>query len=322
MHRLMQGIVIMEEKQRIYYWDNLKGVLILLVVLGHYVEKGLPRNFLWTAIYSIHMPAFIFVNGYFLGRSKRNPVDRIPKVLGLYALMEALNIALALIRKEGLSFTFGNPGYGCWYLLFLTYAYLTAYFIRGKKGAYVLAGAVAVSLLAGLDPTIEDKFRIGQSMYYMPYMIAGFFWKADEIVQWAKRRWPLCACGFVLIQACLFLARNQFRRKIFRGLETYEELKLAPIPGMLERLGTYLVSGLLVLCLLGLIPRCKCILSEIGRHTLVIYLVHTFMLQNFTSQIYRMTGKNAALSFAVMTLLIVGLCAAIIAVQNVFRRRS
>ena len=30
-----------EKKERIYYWDNLKGLLILLVVLGHYVEYAL-----------------------------------------------------------------------------------------------------------------------------------------------------------------------------------------------------------------------------------------------------------------------------------------
>ncbi len=312
----------MEEKQRIYYWDNLKAVLILLVVLGHYIEKGFPHGFAWTAIYSFHMPAFIFVNGYFLGRSKKNPIERIPKVLGLYVMMEILNTALTLIQGKGFSLSFGNPGYGCWYLLFLTYAYLLAYFIRGKKGAYVLAATLLVSLLSGFDSTITDKFRVGQSMYYMPYLVAGFFWNVDKITEWAKRRWMFCGGGFVAIQIALFLAGRMFNRKIFRGLETYEDLSLTPISGMLERCGTYLVSGLLIICILGLIPRGKCMLSEIGQHTLVIYLVHTFMLQRFTSSINKMTGKNALLSLVIMTILIAAICAAIVTVQKLWRKKS
>lgn len=50
---------------RISYIDQLKGITIFLVVLGHLIEHNAGRNnFLWTFIYSFHMPLFMFISGY------------------------------------------------------------------------------------------------------------------------------------------------------------------------------------------------------------------------------------------------------------------
>ena len=53
--------VEMTETKRILAFDLLKGVGILLVILGH-IE--IPHS-LKTVIYSFHMPLFFFVSGCF-----------------------------------------------------------------------------------------------------------------------------------------------------------------------------------------------------------------------------------------------------------------
>ncbi len=50
--------------------DVVKGVLMLLVVLGHVVLGGIDDNLVRFVIYSFHMPAFFFVSGYLLNTSK------------------------------------------------------------------------------------------------------------------------------------------------------------------------------------------------------------------------------------------------------------
>ena len=54
-------------KQRIYRYDNVKALLIFLVVLGHMTTDYVSDSHLvrWTTlwIYSFHMPAFIFLSG-------------------------------------------------------------------------------------------------------------------------------------------------------------------------------------------------------------------------------------------------------------------
>ena len=59
----------MKMKKRIALWDNLKFLLIIFVVIGHYTQQFRADNEtlqrIYVFIYSFHMPAFIFVSGYF-----------------------------------------------------------------------------------------------------------------------------------------------------------------------------------------------------------------------------------------------------------------
>ena len=69
-----------QEQQREYLFDNYKVLLIILVVIGHFIEPCYDQNsFLYElkwGIVAFHMPAFIFISGYF---SKR-----IPSIKKLY----------------------------------------------------------------------------------------------------------------------------------------------------------------------------------------------------------------------------------------------
>lgn len=62
------------ERNRLLWADALKGVLILLVVLGHSIQNTIGDacyiNHLWNIIYSFHMPAFMAISGYLSFRVK------------------------------------------------------------------------------------------------------------------------------------------------------------------------------------------------------------------------------------------------------------
>lgn len=63
------------EKNRIIWADSLKGLLIILVVLGHAIQivfaKECFNDHMFNLIYSFHMPAFMAISGYFAFRTKR-----------------------------------------------------------------------------------------------------------------------------------------------------------------------------------------------------------------------------------------------------------
>ena len=56
-------------EKRSAYWDNIKAILIFLVVLGHFLlamqKKSVLVEAVYWWIYSFHMPAFVFASGYF-----------------------------------------------------------------------------------------------------------------------------------------------------------------------------------------------------------------------------------------------------------------
>lgn len=55
-------------KERLLYWDTLKGFLIILVVFGH-CGTAVGDNML-SVVYSFHMPLFILISGFFSKRSE------------------------------------------------------------------------------------------------------------------------------------------------------------------------------------------------------------------------------------------------------------
>lgn len=53
-------------KERDYFFDNLKAVLIFLVVLGHFllpIRGDNPLVVVKRLIYVFHMPLFVFISG-------------------------------------------------------------------------------------------------------------------------------------------------------------------------------------------------------------------------------------------------------------------
>ena len=53
----------MGESKRNIFIDFIKGFLILLVILGHFLPGTLSENPARYVIYSFHMPAFFFISG-------------------------------------------------------------------------------------------------------------------------------------------------------------------------------------------------------------------------------------------------------------------
>lgn len=55
--------------RRDYYFDNLKFILIIFVVVGYTIEPLIQTSsklkILYSFIYAFHMPLFILVSGYF-----------------------------------------------------------------------------------------------------------------------------------------------------------------------------------------------------------------------------------------------------------------
>ena len=109
-------------KSRVFLWDNVKAILILLVVVGHFAEQFTPvsniMNSIFLMTYTFHMPLFIFVSGLFAKSSIKKGKLQIHKVFSyliLFYALKLLNFLVGLpfgkVRKFYLFTESGIPWY-------------------------------------------------------------------------------------------------------------------------------------------------------------------------------------------------------------------
>lgn len=163
-----------QTKQRDYLFDNYKAFLILLVVIGHFIEPAYNNNTLlytlkWL-IFSFHMPAFIFISGYF---SKRELpfLTLVRKLLVPYVIYELCYYFMytELLHKDtGLYLL--RPKFSLWYIMALfIWRVITPYVKRIPH--YMLLSVIA-GLLIGCSDMPNNFLSIPRVLVFYPFFLA------------------------------------------------------------------------------------------------------------------------------------------------------
>lgn len=278
-HRKRDFTMSTQSKQRDYLFDNYKALLIILVVVGHFIEPAYKNNTLlytlkWL-IFSFHMPAFIFISGYF---SKRElPFGTLVRKLAVpYVIYELLYYFMytELLHKDtGLYLWL--PKFSLWYILALfVWRLITPYV---KRIPHYMLLAVAAGLLIGCSGMQDNFLSIPRILVFYPFFLAGTAFDRSLI---AKLRTPVAKAisAFTFIGFTAFLALAPIVRsypvKIFYGRYNYDFLGQTIPEGMLVRLACYGISFFLTFALMSLIPDRKNCFSYLGERTMAIYLFH------------------------------------------------
>ncbi len=270
----------MEQKQktREYLFDNYKVLLIVLVVIGHFIEPCYDQNpFLYElkwGIVAFHMPAFIFISGYF---SKKNP--SVGKLLGsliipyfVYEVIYYLVYTLLLDKDTELYFT--RPKFTLWYLLALFVWRLAAPAV--KKIPYYFPLSLAAGLLVGLVG-IGNFLSIPRILFFFPFFLAGMEFDGSWLAKYRNPRGYVGALA-ILGAFALYLFTDEHHRKlsvkIFYGRYSYENLGLEPAEGILIRILCYGISFILIYLFMLVLPSEKKSYSYLGERTMAIYIFH------------------------------------------------
>lgn len=91
--------------------DGLKGLLITLIVYGHFTHVGLLAPFqkhVVDWVYTLHVPLFFVLSGYFFAKSRNAGFDRIVRGLALpYVLIIVMYLASLFVASK-LGFSTSN----------------------------------------------------------------------------------------------------------------------------------------------------------------------------------------------------------------------
>lgn len=266
-------------KQRDYLFDNYKALLIVLVVMGHFIEPCYRNNeFLYTLkwlIVSFHMPAFIFISGYFSRRELKYAVI-LKKLLMPYIVYEFIYyfFYIFILHKEtGLYLLY--PKFSLWYLLALFVWRAATPWV--KKCPHYMAGTVAAGLLIGCSDMADNFLSLPRILYFYPFFLTGMKFNRNVLTRLKRTSLRLlCAAAIVLFTGCILYIPvfDTLSVKVFYGRYNYDFLGQDILSGILWRCVCYMVGFAMTFAVMLLVPSRQTCFSYIGTRTMAIYLFH------------------------------------------------
>ena len=285
----------MSKQGRDPYWDIVKGLLMSLVVLGHFLQLYLKNagggapvlESTLCLIYLFHMPLFVFVSGMFsksLAKRRERAFDEliIPFIacqvlwLAVIAVVDGPRVAASRLLV---------PQFALWYLVAL-FAWRVLLPDLAKI-RFMLPIAASLFFIGQFFSGIDNTFAAQRTIGFLVFFLLGYRLDAERVVLFV-RRVPLAVAIVLLVGAfaalfAVFCNTAVPYDKVFRVLTHGAHIDGST--GYLFGIGAYAVAfvGAVVLsaCFLRVALSFKSLdaLSEIGSDTMPLYLAHGYVVK-------------------------------------------
>lgn len=279
------------------YWNNVKGVLIMLVVLGHVIQvffekEGSETHYILQGIlcfiYYFHMPLFVFISGYFSKNVKKRRNKAFEDLLIPYFLAQILWMIYQAIFKHsfGVVKNIFYPQFAMWYLLALfIWRILLPDLIR-IKGILPIS---AFLFIAGMFCTgINNNFALQRTVGFLLFFMLGYYSSKKEITK-------ICKIPFILCWGCIIMSLFGSVLIFWKKLLSFETLfytlthskyitsYVSVWRGVVIYAIVLMIAIVLSCCVLRLIMNKYCWFTKIGEDTLPLYITHGFTVHAFLS---------------------------------------
>lgn len=270
----------MSAKGRIVFFDNLKGILIFLVVLGHVIipvyDENYALDYIYQFIYVFHMPLFIFISGFFAKSSYKNGVLKVERVISFFVLGILFQIILIILNdsEKPLSVLLLNFNAAPWYLISMSFWYASLPFFSKIKPCVALTGSLIAALAAGCFDELGDFLALSRTIVFLPFFLLGYYCNKKVILKVKQSPFTFFAIAGTLIFVVMLALFQDFFAK-------YSYISLARTPykdadsiGIMARM-LYIAAALVIsLAIIKLTPQQKTFLAILGERTLSIYILH------------------------------------------------
>ena len=137
-----------------HFIDNIKVVLIFLVVFGHLIERYIESSntlmVIYMFIYIFHMPLFIYTSGFLSKNLNKDKKVFFKNLLIPYILLNIVWYTLVYIYTGQVKLPILYPGWTLWFLLSLFFWRIAIKYIVQIK--YILPISFILGILVGFIP--------------------------------------------------------------------------------------------------------------------------------------------------------------------------
>jgi fucose 4-O-acetylase-like acetyltransferase len=271
--------------------DNIKALLIMLVVIGHFYEPYVLQNNIMKAvyicIYSFHMPLFVFISGYLSkSESSGTTFKLLTGILVPYLLFSFIWHLRQSIHTGDWYLDILSPPFHLWYLLSLFIWRLLLPFFKLIK--YPLLFSIIISILIGLSSMNNNILSLSRTLGLLPFFLAGAFCEPSRLHDTHQKK-HLAVLGVIILMGiigCVFTNHARSPRlwnMVFWQL-SYHEAQLTNVEGILFRLLLMLIAAAVSLSVVVLSSTKKLSFTNFGAKTLTIYIFHGFFVPSFSKR--------------------------------------
>ncbi len=271
----------MNHAQRNPTLDNLKFLMIFLVVLAHatgpFIYTFPTLKLIFTSIYSFHMPVFIIVSGML----SRDIFSREHFIKLLRTLVIPF-IVFTMIYETAHFIMFSDtskylrwhiPYWLLWYLPSLFFWRLTLPLIRKIPQFLLISVLGAISI--GLVPDVDKLYGISRTIYFWPFFLLGYILTPSflENILWKKIPkyiWVLLIVG-ILSQTWL---KWDISHKFLYGNIPYSDHNVGITTAVITQIMVLLISIIMSFAVIALVPKKLPLISSWTSNTFAIYLWH------------------------------------------------
>ena len=271
-------------KPRIYKFDNVRLLAIVLVVLGSFADELTLRSDMFQSwfvfVYSFHAPLFIFLSGLFTKEYKDGVKPDNYRLSFYFGLGMVLKIIVYLMRlHNGYPAELNLFGGGTveWYLFVIVLYAITMYLLRNVNRWVVLILSVAVGTAAGFIP-LTDEYYLMRYLVFLPFFAAGYYLTPVKVRRFTHQlNVKLAGIAFIFIYFVLCFREKDAvypLRMLFTGRNPYALVQLEGCT-FYHRLLCYGISAVLIISVLACMPNRKYpFVTRMGSNTLGVYFWH------------------------------------------------
>lgn len=270
-------------------FNNLKGFLIFLVVLGHLIEEvpllchSTIGSSIQKLIYSFHMEAFVFISGYYSKYTSNKFIDQLKQnVFPYFCLMIFVSLIQGFYNNSTPRIFLYPfilpliPVHSSWYFLSIFYyrSFLTN--IIKCKG-YIIFSILTFLGVSFIRADISI-LAFGRAISFLPFFLIGYNFKRAKVLKCKELDSKRILILLTLYLVLFFLLTIKFNLEFFFLRDSFSYLNVDYISGIIGKSCLMIASLTAITLLIHFTSNTPTILTKIGRHSLSVYFFHLFFV--------------------------------------------